>query len=317
MIIVLILSLFMNKSLHAIDYVAELKSSLAQFNTINNTSAQNQCNDPKSKISKGCRKRYESMFRDPVLNISVGFGYFDHEAPSPVVHDVYMRFAFVEMITKKPCPPKISACGFQRSPDDADKFFKEIINPWGKKHRVELSLTTGALSNNNSFNTNASNINRQLKFCEEATQRFMNHVKKGDEVVLYVGHSRDGGAPDFCPPKLLKNGRRDYPFYRSQRPGHKRMMAALEEAKALGKSSEIIGMLSCNTLKHYLNPYTEKANKTGLILSNNETLSQDQLRNLFGSIDSVLAQRCEEGFAQSVKHSGFMSLKNVFPREMK
>jgi hypothetical protein len=312
MILFLLLSFLMNGSLYALDFLLELKTSLSQFEKINSISAMGQCSERDSKISKGCRSRYEKMYKDPVLNIAVGFGYFEEDAPGRFVNDVPMRVALIQMLTINPCPANISACGFKRNPDDADKLFKEIINPWGKKHRVELSLISGAISADNSLNLNPSNKDRQLKSCENATQQFMNHVKKGDEVVLYVGHSRDGGGPDFCPPKLLPNGHPDYKTYRSQKFGHKRMLEALEQASAAGKTQEIIGMFSCNSKRLFLNAYSQKSKNTGFIMSSGDTFNQDQLKNLFGSIDSVLAQHCEEGFAHSVKHGGLMKIKNMF-----
>ena len=275
-----------------------------------------QCDEINPTASEACLRRYRKVYGDSLLNISIGFGYFDHGHPSHIVHDVAMRAAFVEALLTTPCPPNLSACGFRRDPDDADKLYKEVINPWGRTHRVELALTSGALSSNNEQNTNPYNRQRQAEYCEMATKRFMDNVKEGNEVVLYVGHSREGGGPDFCPPKLLPNKQRDYGYYRSKKPGHTRMLKALDHAKQKGKMQEIIGMLSCQTHGHFFDSYSSRAKETGFIMSHADTLSTHQLINLYGTLNSVLTQKCVEGFVPSVTAGKALKLRNMFTQEI-
>lgn len=78
---------------------------------------------------------------------------------------------------------------------------------------------------------------------------FFGSLRKAD-IVIYQGHSRNGGGPDFNPPQLNSTEHPDYVgYYRKVFSGRNRM---LEELRSGGNRDAILAMFSCDSNLHFV-----------------------------------------------------------------
>jgi hypothetical protein len=103
-------------------------------------------------------------------------------------------------------------------------------------------------------------------------EAFFESALKEADVVIYFGHSRDGGGPDMRKPITTKDGdgnlHVDYAHYKKEKPGLKRIEEHLGKTK---DKPELIASLSCSSYDHFYNFLKDKLQcadqSTGLILS--------------------------------------------------
>ncbi|MBY0518077.1 MAG: hypothetical protein K2P81_14305 [Bacteriovoracaceae bacterium] len=124
---------------------------------------------------------------------------------------------------------------------------------------------------------------------------FSGSIKNGDEIVMYVGHARDGGGPSFEPPKVLANGHVNYPWYRSNRPGHNLEVAALKEATAKGKAPVFYGSFSCNSKRNFMDKgqLAQASPSSSLILSNRIAFNDEVVGGMLQTLDSAMSHQCQ------------------------
>ncbi len=131
-------------------------------------------------------------------------------------------------------------------------------------------------------------------------------MMKGPEVVIYSGHSRNGGGPDFCPPRVLSNGHVDYDWYQRMHPGMTRMLDALARSE---KDSQVLVMHSCQSISHFYRKVREIKPKMAFMGSTQLLGMKPDFQNQYGGIDAFLSMRCERGMKASMSQGvGFQFL---------
>lgn len=254
-----------------------------------------------------CSKRYADLYKDGTLNITIGFGYWDN-SPNEDVFDHYiangLRFALVA-----PCAPGVNVCGFKRV---GDVYSKTVKGPEGKPNKLTVSLIYGTLTKSNLDNTTKFKKQQDAQ-CEAATNNFFKATSGGSEVVMYIGHARDGGGPDFCPPVRDSHKKTNYSWYQKNRPGFKRLLTAMGESRAAGKPNQIVGLYSCYSNRHFNKGMTAKSPETGLVLTDVEITSQDAIKSLVTTIDAVAAKKCSQPFAEGLRLSPGVKTFRMFP----
>lgn len=254
-----------------------------------------------------CINRYSKIFSDEALDITIGIGYYD-DSEVDYVWDPELGISLVKAITA-PCTSKISACGFVRSKKNAALFTKTIINPFGKSHRVNLKLVRGSLSYSHSYNL--ANKNLQDERCKQAANIYYSAIEQGEEVVIYTGHSRDGGGPDFCPSVRTKNDHIDYNWYRKNRPGTKKLLESVATSVNNKKSPELMVFNSCYSVNHFYSKINKINPEIGFIGSTNLVYGDEDFKSMYGTLDSILALRCSSGLKAAI-NSKLIVTKNVF-----
>lgn len=141
---------------------------------------------------------------------------------------------------------------------------------------------------------------------EYVKNAWKNAITNGDEMVVYDGHARDGGGPSFDPPRLLKNGHVDYPWYRQNRVGHNEEAAAFKEAVKKGKSPLYYGSMSCNGYSHFFKrgKFPEVSPSTSYILSKRTSYPDEGLASLLTTIDGALTKQCGENLDKKIEGAG-------------
>lgn len=275
----------------ATDFKAELNKHLADVSRVPYTTAMDN-------ESPQCSKRYEGLYKDGVLNIAIGFGYWDN-SPNEFVFDQYIANGLRQTLVEK-CGNGHNVCGFTRQ---GDYFTKTVRGPDGKPNRFTISLTYGTLTTDNKANTTTHRA-RQYAQCNAATEKFFREVSRGSEVVMYIGHARDGGGPDFCPPVRKANNKTDYDWYQANRPGLKKLLSAMDESKTAGRSNQIVGLYSCSSKQHFHTKMKAKIPDAGYILTSNEIMATQAINSIASTIDAIAGKKCVSGFNQSLKLSG-------------
>jgi hypothetical protein len=124
----------------------------------------------------------------------------------------------------------------------------------------------------------------------------LNGLQQAD-AVFYNGHSRDGGGPDFAPPRLTENGHVDYTWYEKNQPGIRPVMKRLDnDAKV-----KLLGLFSCSSTKHFDDKL--RAAKPGLALISSPKLLYyaDANKNMFAALSALLRQECEADFHKALR----------------
>lgn len=127
-------------------------------------------------------------------------------------------------------------------------------------------------------------------------------ITNGDEMVVYDGHARDGGGPSFEPPRLLKNGHVNYPWYRKNREGHKEEAEAFKEAVKKGKAPHIYSSLSCNGHSHFYKrgKFPEVSPSTAFVLSKRTSYPDEGVASLLTTIEGALTRQCGEALDKKI-----------------
>lgn len=296
---VLILVFISSSPLYAQDFAAALEEQMDILQNINYKTARDF-------NSGACFRRYDKLLKDNTLNILIGFGYTD-SVPHDLVYDWYMVNGLVRALTG-PCRQGISACEFKRSKDPY-KFIRDIEGLDGRLHRVEVTLIRGSISGSHKDNMSPKNIARQQATCELATNKFFEEMMKGPEVVYYSGHSRNGGGPDFCPPKVLGNGHVDYDWYERMNPGMNRMLDALARST---KDTHVLAMHSCSSISHFYRKVSAIKPQMAFLGSRFLLNMKSDFQNQYGSLDAILNLRCQSGLKASMGQGVGIELVNMF-----
>jgi len=238
-----------------------------------------------------CLLAYDKFFsRDKTL-IRVTFGYKDVR-PQRYVGDRYEKAIFVHRLTQK-CTEDEFACEFKRDQKNGERFYKNIPGPRGKGHEISIFVVNSSVGPDDDQNRIDPFQDWQHK---RAARNFYRGLH-GAEGVLYYGHSRDGGGPDFNYPKLTKYKHVDYGYYKKKRPGLKRMEVNLKKAK---RQPKLMGIYSCVATGHFSKALRKHIPDTALITSSKLIYVNDALESMLGTISALLGLKCEEKFRRMV-----------------
>jgi hypothetical protein len=260
-----------------------------------------------SSLAK-CQEKYEKIYSKPEIDVRLALGYLDSDDRSPV--DIYLRAAMIRKLMET-CPSDLPtpvsssrrACGFKQGGvggDNANILTREVTGPLGKKHTIKLTITQSS--------TSELGIEAQERQSNESRDNFIDGMNRAD-VVFYAGHARKGGGPDFDPPKTfeVKEGAKtrravDYDYYQARKPGLKAMISSLATAE---NPPKLIGLFGCDTEKHFGREVRKAAPNSATITTFGIQQFETLAGQIFATIDSLMAQQCEDAFQKSLKKTSF------------
>lgn len=256
----------------------------------------------KAPADPACERAYDQIYGGQPILFRIVFGYKDTR-PARFVGDRYERNALVAELLK-PCPPGRLACGFRRAEGDGELLLKEIRAPrWGVR-QIRLEVVHSSAGPDDEENRGDPLQRWRSRHAEAA---FLEGMKEA-RVVLYDGHSRDGGGPDFGPPRLTK-GHVDYYWYQLRQPGLERMLSHLKESP---RPPKILGLFSCVSTGHFASRIREAAPALGLVTSSQLLYYIDAFRSLIGTLEALLSGYCEQDFQAAVGAGEGSRLENFF-----
>jgi hypothetical protein len=262
------------------------------------------CQDasPQDKIeAPRCDAFYKKLGSDGTVRIQISFGYFDQSEGQPFVAggydfgynssaDMYFAGAFRAALLDS-CKGSMQACEF--SEQSPGLLAKDIDAPNGRRVHVEIQVNDSSLTPLYGQNTGIY-AQQQKEKTSQALTSFHNGIHNAD-VVFYVGHSRNGGGPDFNPPVLLPNLHPNYAgYYEKLQPGLKDLTQTLRQRKGL----PLLGLFSCLSERHFGKTLLRSAPNTGFLFTTSAKLlfMEEVARGAYAATDSLLRFQCYSGF---------------------
>lgn len=248
--------------------------------------------EPSRPMSPSCQAAYSDLYSKPVIDMRVVFGYLDYMND---VEDRYQAAALIEQITS-PCDGSTNTCGFRAVDDDGELFEKTFRGGDGQMRTVRLTVVNSSVRDNEKLNRGEYK-QAQERQTQRAEEAFFGGMQSAD-VLLYAGHARDGGGPDFGPPHLQEKARRtDYGWYRKNHKNWDRLKQAITSSS---KPPKVFGLFACNAEAHFGKQIRSMMPNTGVALAGPKSWFPTVLGQTFSTLDSILNTRCESDFIGSL-----------------
>ncbi len=234
-----------------------------------------------------CSQFYHDLYSHDAIKIRMVFGYKDAR-PARFVGDRHERLAFINSLTA-PCKTG-QACGFVRSPENADLFAKDLQVELGRKVRVMVWVVNSSVGSDDEENRHDP---LQLWRSHYAQAAFESGLSDTD-ILFYDGHSRFGGGPDFAPPHLNSKGEVDPAYYTNVRPGVQRLnekLQAMNKKGAKKSKLKLLGLYSCSSSQHFTQDVRRYSN-VKMISSSNLVYFSDALDESLKKISQVMERKC-------------------------
>lgn len=222
----------------------------------------------------------------PSVRIDVFFGYKDAR-PSRFVGDRLESLVLLSALRRECKNSKRLACGYRQNVNDPFELLKEQDG-----HTWRIKIHRSSLSLDDQFNREQA---EQSRLSAKVTQAFQESLENSD-VVFYNGHSRDGGGPDFEPPRLDSSGHVLYSYYRNQQPGLK----LIESVRPL-KDTQLLGLFSCASTGHFLARMKSQHKQRDFITSSALLYYADASQNLYESIEMLMRGGCANSWAKALR----------------
>lgn len=249
-----------------------------------------------------CQNRYNGILKDGVIDIRIALGYFDWTTGATVGNygispsmDLGAYTAIKDLLTDS-CFGNIKFCGFRQDPRNP-YVFTRTVTIFGQQYpaRVEMHFASAT-------EYYSSNIGKYSREQQERTQfmdDFFASALQNADATFYFGHSRNGGGPDFAPPRLTRANKVDYDgYYEVYRPGFKKVLSALSDSS---KQTKIFGLMSCDSRDHFLKKLRAAAPHTGVITST-AVLNVDEVYTaMLGASDALLRGQCQKSFYKEMR----------------
>lgn len=255
-----------------------------------------------------CSAFHALTTEDRVIDIRYAFGYFDSSDHGNTIYDGldWGRSTSIDegvalavrgvMLDKCPNDAR-RLCEFQELTSLADRLrngetvLSRMMEVQGRQVEVRVTLSYASASPFYDRNTGELKA-KQQRYTEASEQSFFGGLRVAD-YVFYVGHSRNGGGPDFNPPRLMANGHADYMgYYRKAFPGRDRMMRELGNAS---NKNTMVGLFSCDSNLHFRGRLLTQNAKRRALLTIGTTGSLDYfdvLRGSVGYLEGLLRGTC-------------------------
>ena len=213
-----------------------------------------------------CAKRYLSLFENPDFKITIAIGYDDVDRyfvknNQFVGKEVYGKIdhdSIVKVFTARCLGDGNEVCGFTRSGSRPTVLSKTILGPDGSPKNIHVEIDYPELSQDDKANRG----NPAQEASSRRVEDFFLEGIKNSQVTFYLGHSRDGGGPDFDPPVLNGMGLTDYDYYHANHKDRQAMINALMQSP---NKPRMIGLLACSSIRWFSERTRVAAPATGFL----------------------------------------------------
>ncbi|NQZ02058.1 MAG: hypothetical protein HRT45_15465 [Bdellovibrionales bacterium] len=259
--------------------------------------------DPNSH-TRSCETQITNAFADGVLKISLVLGYMDVSGnPESFTGDVRKYVlgtaadpngaeAISDFLTRSCTGSRRNPshlCGFRKS---GSKFTKRIRSQ--KSARVEIELLHSART---TVDANNQNNQRQMRKSSQTESKFLAALKTKD-MVIYMGHARNGGGPDFYPPVYSSGSNVDYGHYQRTQNGIKKMLGALSSTT---NDAPIIGMLACKSTGLFAASIRRQAPSSILVTADTLFNYDEILPTGLAMVEALMQHQCGDSFTRSLR----------------
>jgi len=251
-----------------------------------------------------CQEKYSRLFNKYAVNIYITLGYMDSTGgqygkykilPNSSI-DQSAKQAIKNMLTKS-CNAMNGACGFLINTNNSNHL-RKTVHFKNNYALVNIYLEHSSHTSDLSINT-TSEIKDQISQTQKAENNFFSSLNNSD-ITIYLGHARSGGGPDFAPPVLNKSGKADYyGYYKTQKPGLKKLIRALSES---AKKPEFLAILGCKSDDLFSQKIMSAYGSNNLtLLTNSDVIDMSSgLKELYHTVDGLLRFECFETLERSI-----------------
>ena len=263
------------------------------------------------KTQLQCRKFYGQVQKKQALDVRIALGYFDDTTGketklksgasrgySPSL-DIVNFNALRSAITTDSHGVDQKLCGFKEvSSRQGLSILERKTAVHGTFSTVRITLTQPSASYFFAANTGPLKAT-QKNLSRQSEENYFGGMGSAD-IVFYIGHSRNGGGPDFNPPLLDAGHEVRYTgYYERKEPGLEKLLTALAPRV---NSEVIVGLFSCLSLDHFSRPLLEQNPNRKLILTDTvgKALSDYTTVTLgaLGFLEGFLRGRCGSELAE-------------------
>lgn len=178
------------------------------------------------------------------IKITIAIGYNDNPINDYVLDD-YLKFLIQTQLTSI-CPNNLySNCGFSIKKNNAfESIFEKKI--WNNEKTLVVQIIKSALTTDDKLNRDNPEQNIQ----SQATESLFYNSFTNSHFIFYLGHSRNGGGPDFFPAKLTNAHHPDYEWYHKNKIKKIALSNQLNRIKSDNKPL-LFAMISCSSYLHF------------------------------------------------------------------
>ena len=264
-----------------------------------------------SGSTQGCFDNFDRKLKVPGdLTIAVALGYSDTiDEHADIVTDQFLLNTLKYQITGACKYDNQGFCGFtvvSEEPHKPYSYTRDIYNLNHQKITANLHIMSSSYDFSNRANQTTFKTEQNEK--SNSAINFYGWALKNADIVFYEGHSRDGGGPDFSPPRKASSGKVDYSWYRLNQPGFKFLINSLSDAD---QSPMTLGLFSCASKVHFQDKLSKMVPQTNLILSTKVVEAQYSKKALLESIESVLNFECGSQLERRLKGTSFILKKGI------
>ncbi len=296
-------------------YIHQLRSTRSTLGRISKQAClHEQCD---GSVSQTCESYYQRMERDGVLDVRVAFGYMDVSMGEPYEYngrdlgqspaiDRPAALAMRELLTTSCAWSRTEACGFTARADDPSVLEKYVQRRSGHQVLVRLRVTHASASI--SHDDNLGSLRQfQEQLTAQSNESFFGGLHQAD-ALLYLGHARNGGGPDFTPVVLApaapgKLRKPNYGgHYQARRPGLTRM---LQELRASQQRPAMITLLACSSDRHFTASVRRASPDTALITTGDLIYYDEILNAALGNIEALVRGSCGDEFRRNLQLTPF------------
>lgn len=266
---------------------------------------------PDASNTNKCLPVYKNAIKNGVMDIRYALGYFDDSQGNDIIWNgknwglspsiEIGMFNSIRGKLSEPCknPEQLNLCGFAESGDPklGKVLLQKRITLLGNSVLVKIELTQASASE--SFIDNQNTLKeRQAFLTAQSEESYFGGIGKAD-IVMYNGHSRNGGGPDFNPPLLDKELHVDYNgYYLKKRPGISRVLKLIKESE---NKEGILTFFSCYSKKHFYGDLLKANPKQKLVLSAETIDYFDSLKASMGYLEGFQRGACGQDLADIAK----------------
>jgi hypothetical protein len=264
---------------------------------------QTNCADCDQNEMRMCQSFHGRMESDGILDIRLAFGYFDISLGEPYYYDKQnlgqspaldssIEPAMRDVLTSSCRSTNAVTCGFSDTPDP-EVIEKTVKRTNGQRVSVRIRMThaSASLFHLDNFTTYRS---QQILLSETSERNFFGGLREAD-AVIYFGHARNGGGPDFQP-VVLRDDKNpatyDKPnyagYYLAKREGLNRM---LENLTGNGGPA-LLALVACSSELHFASRVRKAAPSTALITTGDKIYSDRMLEVALGTVEALTRGSC-------------------------
>ncbi len=272
------------------------------------------------KPASQCLPVYKNPIQNGVFDIRYALGYFDDSQGIDILWnnqnyglspslDIGMFNSIIHALTE-PCESRsqMDLCGFSASGDPAygKVILEKKITLLNNSVLARITLTQASASE--SFENNKNLLADRQKFLtQQSEENYFGGIGKAD-VVIYNGHSRKGGGPDFNPPLLNSINHVNYDgYYLVKKPGITRVLNSI---KSNPNKDGVLAFFSCFSKKHFYDDILKANPKQRLVLSADTIDYFDSMKASMGYLEGLLRGTCGQDLADLAKQGD--KIKNGF-----